>query len=110
MVRVAAVSAAAGAFEHMGPVDDVRLAVAELATALCGAAADDTRLTVEIDVTAGLMTVEGHLSPCQHAPRVSAVGHHFLRSVCSSHDVGRSGSTAWFRMQVDDLDDGAGLL
>lgn len=91
LLRVTAAAAAADeADEAVGyqRLDDVRLAIDELAAGAIAVAPPDEVLRVDISMQAGRLEVRGRLRGGDRAPALSIPGRHLMATVCPEHDLG----------------------
>ncbi len=85
-VTAAAAIADAAAFPDL---DDVRLAIDELAAGAIADAPPDEVLRVDIDVRPGELVVRGRLRAGARTPSLSTIGRQLVSTVCADHTLGR---------------------
>lgn len=101
LLRTTTAAAAADHAHSVEQLDDVRLAVGELAAELVRAAAPGRRLTVDIDVTPGRVAVRGRAPGDGRTPALSPVGRTLLSAISRDHGLHRDGDDLVFTLVVD---------
>ena len=101
LLRTTAAAAAANHARTLEQLDDVRLAVGELAAELVRSAVPGRRLTVDIDVAPGHVAVRGRARGNGRTPALSSVGRMLVSSVSHDHSLHRDGDDLVFTLVVD---------
>ena len=101
LLRLTAAAAVADAAIPLERVDDVRLAVDELAASVIAATPPGETLRVDIEARPGELSVEGRVRAGPRAPALSTVGRQLLATTCREHQLGRDRGDLVFRVAVD---------
>ena len=102
-LRLLRVSVATSLLEHeptLEHLDDVRLAVDELAVSVIQAAPEGERLRVLIEPSAAGVVVRGRVAADGEPPVVSEVGELLLGATCRQYRLEREGPDLVFELQV----------
>lgn len=100
VLRVAAAAACAEALGDYQRVDDLRLAIDELAAAAITSADDDGRLHVEVWTTGDAVHVHGRVPADGRDPALGEIGTMLLSSVSRQHRIARVGDDVVFELVV----------
>lgn len=102
-LRVSAAAACTDVIDDLDHLDDVRLAVDELAVGVIRAAQPGRRLLVTIDTSAAALTITGRVEADGETPELSDVGAMLVSSICQSYRLAREGDELVFELVVGDL-------
>lgn len=100
VVRVATAAAAADAIVDVTRLDDVRLAVDEMAVAAMDGAAPTARLCLEVERTTGSLVVRGMVRGARGRP-LDGAGTVLLDGTTCRHTLRHHGSTSTFDLTFD---------
>lgn len=100
VLRVAAASASIEVLDDFRAVDDLRLAIDELAAAALETAHADARLEVELWAEGRTLHVRGRVAADGQAPSLSDIGRLLVASVTRSHRLEREGEAVVFELAV----------
>lgn len=102
-LRLLRVTAATAAAEHgccYDHLDDVRLAIGELAAAVMDAARRDATLHVDLELTADGLAAHGRVLARDGSASLTDVGRLLLGTVADEHWVGREGDEVVFDLRM----------
>lgn len=102
-LRVAAAAACADVIDDLDRLDDVRLAVDELAVGVIRAAPPGRRLQVTIETSPGTLAIRGRVEADGEVPQLSDVGAMLVSSICRSYRLTREADELVFELVVGDL-------
>lgn len=100
VLRVAAATASIEVLHDFRAVDDLRLAVDELAAAAIAAAHPDARLAVELWAANATLRVRGRVRADGEAPELSDIGQLLVASATRSYRLARDGDDVVFELVV----------
>lgn len=98
-LRLLRMTTASAVADHVGTLprlDDVRLAVGELAAGVVAVAEADRMLHMDIRVTHDQLVVHGRVAGSTGSPGLSEVGELLVATVSSDHTLGRDGDDLVF--------------
>ena len=101
MLRVSVATAALELEPTLERLDDLRLAVDELAASVIEAARPDGRLRVQLGLSSTGVRVRGTVEADAAVPTLSDVGVTLLSSVCRDHRLERDGSDLVFEFTME---------
>lgn len=99
VVRVSTAAAVADMVDDLDSLEDVRLAVDELAAGVVGVARPGARLHVDVRRQGRCVTVTGDVD-CTRAPAISDVGELLLAVTCRHHHVRQQAGRAVFAAEL----------
>lgn len=99
IVRVSTAAAVADMVDDLDTLEDVRLAVDELAAAVIDVACPDARLHLDLRRQGQGVMVTGDVD-CTRAPTISDVGERLLAVTCRHHDVRHQAGRAVFTAEL----------
>lgn len=102
-LRVSAAAACADVIEDLDRLDDVRLAVDELAVGVIRAAPPGRRLLVTIETSPAALTITGRVAADDRAPWLSDVGAMLVSSISKSYRLAREDDELVFELVFGDL-------
>lgn len=100
LLRVSVATAAMELEPGMERLDDLRLAVDELATAVIRGAPAHARLAITVELEPRLVAVRGRCPAQGETPTLSEVGGMLLSTVCCEHRLDREGAEFVFSMSM----------
>lgn len=100
VLRVTAAAVAAGLFDEIDRLDDVRLAIDELAVAVIRAADPGERLHVVLQAADDRLVVSGRVAADDEVPRLSPVGQTLLATICDTYRLAREDGDLLFEMAI----------
>lgn len=101
LLRVSVATTAMELEPSMERLDDLRLAVDELATSVIRAACRGARLAVAVELQGQTVRVRGRVAADQDDPVVSEVGSMLLSRLCRDHRLDRQGRDHVFEMTME---------
>ncbi len=101
VLRVASAAAGVDVLGDLQRVDDLRLAVDELAAAAIASADASARLQVEIWTSGTSIRVQGRVRGDGDAPVLSDIGRMLVDSVARSHRLAREHAEIVFELALD---------
>lgn len=101
VLRVTAAAVAAGLFDEMDRLDDVRLAIDELAVAVIRAAEPGERLHIVLRPAPDHLVVSGRVPADGEAPHLSSVGQTLLATICDGYRLAREDGDLVFELVVN---------
>lgn len=101
VLRVSVATAALELEPTLERLDDLRLAIDELAASVIEAVAPDRRLQVRLALAPTGVRVRGSVEADGALPTLSEVGVMLLSSVCRDHRLEREGSAVVFEFTMD---------
>lgn len=100
VLRVAAATAVADRTDMQG-LDNVRLAIDELAAGVIEVAPPGGLLHVDMDVGPGSLSVQGRARADGRTPTLSEIGELLVQSICRAYEVRRVGDDLVFSFTMD---------
>ena len=100
VLRVAAATASIEVLHDFRAVDDLRLAIDELAAAAIATAGPDARLAVELWAANATLHVRGRVRADGETPALSDIGQLLVTSVTRSYRLAREGDEIVFELVV----------
>lgn len=100
VLRVTAAAAASHVIDDLDRLDDLRLAVDELAVAVIDASPTSARLQVTIAIDDHGVTIRGQAESDRAIPTLSDVGTMLVASVSEDHAVDRDGEHLYFHVRI----------
>lgn len=101
LLRVSAAAASAEMVLDLQRLDDLRLAIDELAAAVIATARPGSRLRVSIRAAPRTVVLQGRTSVDGALPALSDVGEMLVATVCRSHGIRREGDEVVFDLEMD---------
>lgn len=101
VLRVSAVAAFDHVITDVRRLDDLRLAVDELAVASVAAAPPNSRLTVEMWSEPGAIRLVGRVPADGEVPALSTVGAMLVSTISRSHQLAREDDELVFELVMD---------
>lgn len=101
LLRVSAAAASAEVLDDYRRLDDLRLAIDELAVAVIRAAPPGERLHVMVRAEADGVHLEGRVRADGDVPALSDVGEMLVATVSRSHHLGRDGADLVFELVIE---------
>lgn len=102
-LRVSAAAACTDLVDDLDQLDDIRLAVDELAVGVIRAAPPDQRLLVTIQTTPTALTITGRVEADGGSPALSDVGEMLVSSSSRSYRLAREDDELVFELVLGDL-------
>lgn len=102
-LRVSAAAACTDVIDDLDRLDEIRLAVDELAVGVIEAAPPGRRLVVTIETAPTALTITGRVAADGATPRVSDVGAMLLSSIGKSYRLAREDGHLMFELVLGDL-------
>lgn len=97
-LRVAAAAACTDVIDDLDRLDDIRLAVDELAVGVIRAAPPGNRLLLTIESARTTLTITGRVSASGATPRLSDVGAMLVSGTCRSYRLAREHGEPMFEL------------
>lgn len=104
-LRVSAAAACTDVIDDLDRLDDIRLAVDELAVSVIRSAPTGGRLVVTIEATPASVTIRGSAPSDGGTPRLSDVGAMLVSSIGESYRLARDGDELAFELVLTALPD-----
>ena len=100
VLRVTAAAAASRVVDDLDRLDDLRLAVDELAVAVIDASPASARLQVTIEIDDHGVTIRGRAESDRAVPALSEVGTMLVAAVSEDHALERDGEHLRFHVRI----------
>jgi hypothetical protein len=98
LARLAAADTGARAGLSIGDLEDLRIAVDELAYALIGDERSGAPLTLRFLAAEGMVEIEGTCAASGTAPELSSLARTIVDVIADEHELGDDGDTRHFRL------------